>query len=145
MEKNFIKVRSFGNILVSFSFMLAGIACLYFPASDILQLFGGLLLLAGVLLGWWLKTDYKDPNTGERFKKKVRNYSCGGKEYLQTAIADPEHFDSSRVGDGQQLKLTILYSRKQAYLQLSEYVPHSYVPCSEAYCHGRDKVSAFIG
>ena len=57
-----------------------------------------------------------------------------------------ENIDLTKEGSAQSLRLYIYYNNqiKKAYLQLFEYIPYKYEPCSRMYEHHIDRVEKLI-
>jgi hypothetical protein len=65
---------------------------------------------------------------------------------MAAIAAKPESVDMREAEKGNALKLDIYYRKPsgKAYLQLSEYVPYKYEPCSKVYEHELCKVEKLI-
>lgn len=134
MGKNFIRVRSIKDIVVFTTLILVGILLTTLPDAVGANLGGYMLIALGLLLAIVLKTSYRDVATQEIYSKKEFSFLGEMKEPILSALAssNPEAIALSEDGKGQVLKLHLYYSRKtgKAYLQLFEYIPHEYEPCS---------------
>jgi hypothetical protein len=94
-----------------------------------------------------MKTGHKDPSTGETFMKKELYFQQTQHAAIMSAIAaKPESVDMREAEKGNSLKLDIYYRKPsgKAYLQLFEYVPYKYEPCSKVYEHELCKVEKLI-
>ena len=60
MEKNFTRVRSIWNIVISMILILIGFAFMFLPDSIEVQMGGFFVLLIGIILLWTMRTGYKD-------------------------------------------------------------------------------------
>ena len=136
MEKTFISIRSVRDLAISSSIILIGAILVVLPTSTPVNITGFFLLFAGFILALVLKSGYKDVETGERFQKKEHYFQ----QAMHTSIASaletkPESIDLTEADKGNAVKLDIYYSRSsgKAYLQLFEYVPYKYEPCSKIY------------
>ena len=94
-----------------------------------------------------LKTGYKDVETNEKYIKKERYFQ----QTMHAAIADaiaskPDSIDLSQENKGNALKLDIYFRKAtgKAYIQLFEYVPDTYQPCSKMYEYEISKVGKLI-
>ena len=58
----------------------------------------------------------------------------------------PESIDLSEEDKGNAVKLDVYYSKAigKAYLQLFEYVPYKYEPCSQMYEHHISRIEKLI-
>lgn len=147
MEKNFIRVRSIKDIVISVSFIIVGFILAAIPEAPGANLVGYLLIATGAILGWLLKSKYKDVETCEKYCRKQLSFLRDMKAPILQALASaPNSIDLSKEGTGQALILKIYYSKtsNKAYLQLFEYVPHQFETCSEMYEYEICKVENLI-
>ena len=147
MEKTFIRVRSVKDIVISSSLALAGIILCVLPDEDAANIAGFFMIIAGIILALVLKSGYKDVETNEMYLKKERYFQQAMHEAISSAIATkPDSVDLAEEDKGSALKLDIYFSRSsgKAYLQLFEYVPYTYQPCSKMYECEISKASKLI-
>ena len=144
MEKNFIRVRSVWNIVISMILILIGFAFMILPDSIEVQMGGFFVLFIGLVLLWTMRTGYKDESSGEIFCKKERFFPHAKEEQLKEALTSPTRFNSAGENQGSGLRLDVYYNRKKVYLQLLEYVPHTYEPCSKFYEYDISSGAKFI-
>ena len=147
MEKTFIRVRSVKDITVFTSLIVLGCILVALPTGAAVNITGFFLIFAGLILALVLKTGYKDENTGERYSKKERYFQQAAHAAISAAIASrPESVDLSEENKGNAVKLDIYYNRKsdKAYVQLFEYIPYKYEPCSKMYEYEVSKVETLI-
>lgn len=145
MEKNFIRVRSIKDITISSSLLLIGIILsIVFDSNG--AVYGGIaLIILGLILLFVLKTGYKDTESGEFYKKRDFSFSKKMKSSLLSALASsPENINPSEEGEG--IRLEIFYSKAsgKAFLQLFEYVPFQYHPCSEVHEYEIDRIKNLV-
>lgn len=145
MEREFIRVRSVKDIVISSLLLIAGTILVVLPTSTAVNIAGFFLLLTGLMLLFVLKTAHKDTSNGEIFSKKERFFSHEMHEKLKAALTCPEKLDLSTEDHGNSMRLDIYYNKKKVYLQLLEYVPHSYEPCSAMHEHTFDKAHSLTG
>ena len=147
MEKNFIRVRSAKDIIVSALLIILGSTLVALPTSAAINITGFFLIFAGIILALVLKTGHKDVETGVKYKKKEHYFQQAMHSSVSSAIAaKPEAVDLSEAEKGNALKLDVYYSKVSgmAYLQLFEYVPYKYEPCSKIYEYEIAKVAKLI-
>jgi hypothetical protein len=147
MEKEFIRVRSIKDIVIFVSLIVAGSVLIALPTGAAVNITGFFLIFAGLILALAMKTGHKDPSTGETFMKKELYFQQTQHAAIMSAIAaKPESVDMREAEKGNSLKLDIYYRKPsgKAYLQLSEYVPYKYEPCSKVYEHELCKVEKLI-
>ena len=147
MEKTFVRVHSIKDIVVFISLLALGGILVAIPAGEAVSITGFFLLFAGAILALVLKTGYKDVETAAKYLKKERYFQ----QTMHTAIANeiaskPDSIDLSEEDKGNAIKLEVYYSKAtgKAYIQLFEYVPYTYQPCSKMYEYDLSKVSKLI-
>lgn len=105
------------------------------------------MLFAGILLFLMLRSGYKEVETGEKFCKTERYFSQTLRAELAEKIASkPQTVNLSEEDKGNALRLDIYYSRKtgKAYIQIFEYIPYKYEPCSKQYEYALSEVTNLI-
>ena len=134
MEKTFIRVRSIKDITIFISLGLVGVILTSVPFGVAVNLAGFFVLFAAAILAFALKSGYKDLDTNEKYLKKERYFQQAMHSAISSAIAsNPDSLDLSEEDKGNALRLDIYYSKSsgKAYLQLFEYVPYTYMPCTK--------------
>jgi hypothetical protein len=147
MEKEFIRVRSIKDILTFVILILAGSVLILLPTGAGVNLAGFFLILTGLILAFVLRSAYLDPETGVRYCKAEHYFQQAMHTEVSSAIASrPESVDLGQADKGNALKLDVYFNRTagKAYLQLFEYVPHSYEPCSKVYEYEVNRVEKLI-
>lgn len=144
MEKNFVRVRSIKDIVISSSLIIAGCILVSIPSSDSVNIAGFFIVVTGLLLAFILKTAYKDSDNGEKFTKKERYFGNEMHDKLKSALACPTTLDPKYENRGSSLRLDIYYSKSKVYVQLFEYVPYKYEPCSSMHEHSFEKANKLI-
>lgn len=146
MEKEFIRVRSIKDITIFSLLIILGSTLVALPTGAAVNITGFFMIFAGIVLALVLKTGYKDTSTGEKYQKKEYYFQQAMNQPICSALAGkPESIDLSEADKGNALKLDIYYQSKgKAYLQLFEYVPYKYEPCSKIYEYDIEKISKLI-
>ena len=147
MEKTFIRVHSIKDIVIFISLLVLGGILVAVPTSDAVNITGFFLVFAGAILALVLKTGYKDVETNVKYIKKERYFQQAMHAAIADAIASkPDSIDLSQENKGNAIKLDIYFSKAsgKAYIQLFEYVPYTYQPCSKMYEYELSKVSKLI-
>ena len=147
MEKTFVRVHSIKDIVIFISLLVLGGILVAIPAGDAVNITGFFLLFAGAILALVLKTGYKDVETNVKYIKKERYFQQAMHAAIADAIASkPDSIDLSQENKGNALKLDIYFSKAtgKAYIQLFEYVPYTYQPCSKMYEYEISKVGKLI-
>lgn len=147
MEKTFNKVRSTKDIVISAGLAAAGCVLVALPTSTSINILGFFMLFAGILLFLMLRSGYKEVETGEKFCKTERYFSQTLRAELAEKIASkPQTVNLSEEDKGNALRLDIYYSGKtgKAYIQIFEYIPYKYEPCSKQYEYALSEVTNLI-
>ena len=147
MEKTFTRVHSIKDIVIFISLLILGGILLAVPTSDAVNITGFFLIFAGAILALVLKTGYKDVETNVKYIKKERYFQQAMHAAIADAIASkPDSIDLSQENKGNAIKLDIYFSKAsgKAYVQLFEYVPYTYQPCSKMYEYELSKVGKLI-
>ena len=147
MEKEFIRVRSVKDIVVSSSLVIAGSVLLALPTNEAINIAGFFMIMTGILLAFVMKTAYMDTVTKEKFQKKEFFFQHAMYASLSSAVASkPESVDLTEADKGNSLRLDVYVCRSsgKAYLQLFEYVPYKYEPCSQIHEHAIDRVEKLL-
>ena len=147
MEKTFIRVRSAKDIAISASLIILGSVLVALPTGASINITGFFLIFAGLILALVLKTGYKETGSGEKFQKKEHYFQQAMNAPISAALASkPESIDLGEANKGNAVKLDIYYNRTsgKAYLQLFEYVPYKYEPCSQIYEHSTERIEKLI-
>ena len=147
MEKTFTRVRSIKDITIFVSLALVGIILTVLPVGEAASIAGFFIILAAAILALVLKTGYKDVDTNAKYHKKERYFQQTMHTTIANAIASkPDSIDLSEENKGNAIKLDIYYSKStgKAYIQLFEYVPYTYQPCSKMYEYDLSKINKLI-
>lgn len=145
--KTFIRVRSTKDIAISVSLIILGSVLVALPTGTGINVAGFFLIFAGIALVIFMKTGYKDVETGGKFQKKEIYFQQAMNAAVASAIVSkPETVDLSEADKGSALKLDIYYSKSsgKAYLQLFEYIPYKYESCSKMYEYDLARVEKLI-
>lgn len=147
MEKTFVRVHSVKDIVISLSLIVSGSILVALPTGTGVNVAGFFMIFAGLLLGLFMKTGYKDTVSGERFHKKEHYFQQAMNSVISSMLeSKPEAIDLAEAEKGNAVKLDIYYSKTtgKAYLQLFEYVPYKYEPCSQMYEHHISRIEKLI-
>ena len=147
MEKTFTRVHSIKDIVIFISLLILGGILVAVPTGDAVNITGFFLIFAGAILALVLKTGYKDVETNVKYIKKERYFQQAMHAAIADAIASkPDSIDLSQENKGNAIKLDIYFSKAsgKAYIQLFEYVPYTYQPCSKMYEYEISKVGKLI-
>lgn len=134
MEKEFARVRSGKDIAIIISIIVCGGVLIALKTSDAVNITGFFLIITGLILSIFLRTGYKDVETGMKFKKKERYFPIDKREALLEYMKNgKKNIDLSDEDKGNGLRLDIYHNKKSglAYVRLYEYVPYKYEPCSK--------------
>lgn len=147
MEKTFFRVRSVKDIVIFVSLLVLGSVLVALPTGAGINITGFFMIFAGIILALVLKSGYKDMETGEMYCKKEHYFQQAMNSPISAAIAvKPESVDLSQADKGNAVRLDVYYSKSSgmAYLQLFEYIPYKYEPCSRIYEYELAEVGKLI-
>lgn len=144
MEKNFVKVRSTKDIVVSLLIIMLGFGLMTLPDSEPINITGYFVVTGGFILIFVLKSAYKDMTTGEIYSKKERYFAQAKHDQLMQSLTCPNRFSTKGENQGSTLRLDVYYNNQKILIQLMEYVPFTYEPCTRFYEHDILTGSKFI-
>lgn len=147
MEKTFNKVRSTKDIVISAGLAVAGCVLIALPTSASINILGFFMIIAGILLFLMLRSGYKEEQSGESYSKTERYFAQAKRaELIEKIASKPQSADISEEDKGNAVRLDVYYSKKtgKAYVQIYEYVPYKYEPCSKQFEYGLSEVSNLI-
>lgn len=134
MEKEFVRVRSMRDVIVSAAMTVIGIVLIVLPTSVSVNIFGTCLAVPGVLMLLFYKTDYRDTETGLRFRRVIKYYPASRKAEIMAALKS----DLSKVAwnekgtaDGLMLDIYVGHGCNKVFIRVSEFIPYNYEPCSD--------------
>ena len=134
MNKEFIRVRSVKDVTISTSMTICGSILLLLPTSDSINILGFFMIFTGIILFLTLRSSYKDTETGIIYSKKEHFFAQSiRQELLDTLTSMPSSISLSEEDKGNGIRLDIYHSKAtgKAYIQMFEYVPYKYEPCSK--------------
>ena len=147
MNREFVRVRSIGDIVISSALVIIGSVLLALPTNEAINIAGFFMIMVGILLAFVMKTAYMDALTKEKFQKKEFFFQHAMYAPLTSALASkPESVDLAEADKGTSLRLDVYVSKSsgKAYLQLFEYVPYKYEPCSQIHEHAIERVEKLL-
>ena len=93
----------------------------------------------------FLKTGYKDVNTGLVYKRKIKYYSATAKnDILSSLNGKVSSFDWAETPGGSAVMVDVYVGSKSdnVYVRVSEFVPYNYEPCSDWFEFSKEAASA---
>ena len=129
MNKEFVRVRSTRDILI----------------SSVMTVLGIVLAVPGILMLLFLKTGYKDVNTGLVYKRKIKYYSATAKnDILSSLNGKVSSYDWAETPGGSAVMVDVYVGSKSdnVYVRVSEFVPYNYEPCSDWFEFSKEAASA---
>ncbi|MBO5182653.1 MAG: hypothetical protein J6B92_12350 [Paraprevotella sp.] len=148
MNKEFIRVRTLTDIVVSSILLISGSVLVVLPTSVSVVYFGFFLLITGTVLLVTLKNGWQDKKTQECYCKKEVLFSKNSKAKILNALEKHvENVDISDEDKGEGLKMDIYYNKqsRRAFIALFEYVPYSYESISPTFEYTIDEIKKIIG
>ena len=147
MEKTFVRVHSVKDIVISLLLIVSGSILVALPTGTGVNVAGFFMIFAGLLLALFMRTGYKDIDSGERYQKKEHYFQQAMNSVINSVLENkPEAIDLAEEEKGNAVKLDIYYSKAagKAYLQLFEYIPYKYEPCSKMYEHQLSRIEKLV-
>ena len=147
MEKTFTRVRSVKDIVIFSSLITLGSILVVLPTGAGINITGFFMIFAGIILALVLRTGYRDTDSGEKFKMKEYYFQHTMNNVISDALkSKPGSIDLNEADKGNALKLDLYYSKTsgKAYMQLYEYIPYKYEPCSQMYEYDIAEVQKLI-
>lgn len=147
MEKTFIRVRSAKDITISALCIISGSILVALPTGTSINIAGFFLIFAGIILILALRTGYKETESGIQYVKVERFFAQSMREQINKAIGEkPESINLSEEDKGNGIRLDIYHSKAsgKAFVQLFEYIPYKYEPCSNIYEYDLAQVTKLI-
>lgn len=147
MKTQFIKVRTTKDITIFTSLILIGVILIALPTQMGATIAGATLAIIGIALIPLLKSGYRDRDSSETYRKLEHYFQQTKKSSLTSAISSkPETIELPKEQGSNALRLDIYFSRSanKAYVQLFEYVPYEYEPCTEIYEYEASRVENLI-
>lgn len=147
MEKTFNRVRSTKDIIISVGLTAAGCILVALPTATSINILGFFMIFAGILLFLMLRSGYKELESGVQYSKKEYFFSQSEKSKITDCLASkPASISLTEEDKGNAVRLDVFFSQKsgKAYVQLYEYIPYKYEPCSRQFEHPISEVSNLI-
>lgn len=147
MKTQFIKVRTTKDITIFTSLILIGAILIALPTQMGATIAGATLAIIGIALIPLLKSGYRHRDSTETYRKLEHYFQQTKKSSLTSAISSkPETIELPKEQGSNALRLDIYFSRSanKAYVQLFEYIPYEYEPCTEIYEYEASRVENLI-
>ena len=147
MEKQFNRVRSVSDVIVSVSMLVSGAILMFFSSNIGLNIGGFFLLLSGSLFICMYKNGYKESESKVMYHKKELYFRKDTlKSTKEAVLSDPGSIELSTIGKGWTLKLNLYYNKKtgKAYIQLFEYLPFNYEPVTDMLEYDVEEIQRLI-
>ena len=147
MEKTFTRVRSVKDITIFTSLIILGSVLIAIPTGQAINITGFFLIFAGLILLFVLKSGYKDEDSNNRYQKEEHYFQQAMNAGIASVLeSKPESIDLREADKGNAVRLDVYYSKAsgKAYLQLFEYIPYKYEPCSDMVEHNIARVEHLI-
>lgn len=147
MEKNFCRVYCAKDLVIILGLSIGGIILVSIPSPVSVNILGFFMLLTGILLGIFMKSGYKDSETGVRYLKTEHFFPAKQREILADAISgNIKKLNLADENIGNSIRMDVYYSRKsgKAYVQMFEYIPHKYEPYTMMHEHSLESISRLI-
>ena len=147
MNKQFIKVRSLKDIIISTSVILVGAILALLPLGTGVTLAGCTIIVVGIILALILKSGYREVNNPGLYHKTEYLFEAKHRAELMKAVENnPSKIDVREEGRGLTIRLDVYHSTvsQSAFIQLFEYVPYEYVAISKVVEYDRNEIKHII-
>lgn len=147
MKKRFIRVHSTQDIVISLLLAVIGLTLIVVPTGVGVSIAGIFIVIMAGILALTLKRDFKNIESGERYKKKEQYFPQALRgELLKAMEQSPDRINLPEEEKEDTLKMDIYYNKKcgKAFVQLFEYVPYQYNECSKIYEYELNQVIKLI-
>ena len=145
MEITIKKARTTYDMLFSIFIMFIGVATCAVSQSGAITLMGAFFITMGVVCWLILKSGYSDMSTMKKLRKSEVYFPVDHKSSILDAVLnEPEKLDKFPQSKMNSLKLDVYYNEDDVYMQLFEYIPCSYKPCTKVIKHETFDLSKLI-
>ena len=145
MNKTIKKARSTYDMGFSAAIIITGALTAGISTSGAITLMGIFFIAVGLVCWFILKSAYIDLETSRKLKKAEVFYPVDYKQNLLNAVMNtPEQLSSFPQSPMNTLKLSIYYNEDDMYLQLFEYIPCEYKPCTRLVKHKTCDISKLV-
>ena len=148
MNKEFSRVRSANDIIISVVLVVAGFTCVILKTPVGINILGCCAIILGIVLFCMMKSCRKDKDTGICYKQKIKYYSSKRQEEILNALkGNPASIDWTESGNEEGTRVDIFYCKasNKAFVQCYHYVPYEYQVCSDWFELPLDKCGNLIG
>lgn len=136
MEITIKKSRTSYDMIFSMIIIFIGIAACAISHSGAITLMGILFILTGAICWFILKSGYIDVETSKTMKKNEVYFPIEYKHNLIDAILNnPEKLKDYPQSPMNTMKVDIYHNEADLYVQLFEYIPCEYKPCTKLIKH----------
>lgn len=148
MEKEFVRARSVRDVVLSSVLTIAGILLILLSSSIPVNIVGCCLAIPGVLMLIFMKTDYKDAETGFRFRRLIKYFPASKKPEVLAALKDNPGKAEWKEEDASANGLMVdIYAGKnvdKVFVRVSEFIPYNYEPCTDWFSYDEKDVTSLI-
>lgn len=147
MNKEFSRVSSAKDIIISTVLIIAGLACVILKTPVSINILGCSVIVLGLVLLFMLKSSRKDKETGIAYTEKLKYYPAKRQEEILNALkSDPASIDWTESGNEEGVRVDIYYNKAQnkAFVQCYRFIPYEYQVCSDWFELQLDKCGNLI-
>ena len=136
MEIAIKKSRTTYDILFSSFIIITGLVTCALAQSGAITLMGVFFIVMGIICWLILKSGYSDTSTMQKLTKVELYFPVEHKSSILDAVLnEPQKLDKFPSSKMNSLKLDLYYNDDDVYMQLFEYIPCSYKPCTKVIKH----------
>ena len=145
MDQTIRKSRTSYDMLFSMVIVFIGIAACAISHSGAITLMGILFIITGIICWMILKSGYVDTTTSRSIKKEEAYFPVEYKQNLIDAVLNnPERLNELPNSPMNTMKVHLFHNDTDLYLQLFEYIPCEYKPCTKLIKHKMCDLSKLI-
>lgn len=139
------KARTKYDILFTVVILLIGILSCVLSTSGSITLMGVMFILAAIVCWFILKSGFIDTTTSQTLSKSEVFYAVEHKNgILDAVLNNPANLDKYPRCTMNTIKIDIYYNDNDAYMQMYEYIPCDYKPCTKLIKHKMCDVSKLL-
>lgn len=139
------KARTKYDMLFTSIITFIGITTCVIATSGVTIIMGVTFIIAGMVCWFMFKSGYIDTVSKQNLTKTEVYYAIEHKQGIIDAVLnDPKRLSQYPKCSMNTIKLDIYYNNEDAYVQMYEYIPCSYKPCTKLIKHKAGDVSNVI-
>ncbi len=145
MNDIIIKARTRYDLLFTLAIILIGIITCIVSTSGAITVMGFTFIFAGAACWFILKSGFRDTATAKIMKKTEVYYAVDHKKrVIEAVLNNPADLADIPQCAMNSIKLNVYYNDEDTYLQMFEYIPCNYKPCTKLVKYKKSDISNLI-